>query len=506
MARSETLTNVDTAWWRMDSPTNLMMITGVMTFRGPLQYEHVRRLIEERLLHFDRFRQRIIEGRTPLGSPRWELDPHFDVHSHLHRIALPAPGGKAALQALVSDLMSTPLDYTKPLWQFHLVENVDGGSALIARLHHCVADGIALVGVLLSMTDETPDADWEPPLAKERRRGLRALLPGPLRSALDLTTDALHFGLEAALHPDQLLEMTRLGAGVAGRLARVSLYWPDPVTIFKGELGVQKRAAWSEPLPLAEVKAVGQVTGGTVNDVLLAAVAGALRRYLEGRDQPTDGLTIRAMVPVNLRPPDEALRDLGNKFGLVFLRLPVGIEDPFERLVELKRYMDEIKGSEEALMALTVLNVMGVAPNELEDLFVRFFGTKATAVMTNVPGPRQPLYVTGVPLETIMAWVPQSGRLGLGVSIFSYNGNVWVGVNTDARLVPDPETIVAAFADEFTALLALVDVAETAAAEPDRCGALTQAGRRCRNQARPGQRTCHIHAGVAVADAAHEVA
>jgi WS/DGAT/MGAT family acyltransferase len=238
----------------------------------------------------------------------------------------------------------------------------------------------------------------------------------------------------------------------AYRLGRLVLLPPDPRTAFKGELGRRKRAAWSNPVPLEDFKAIGKAFGATVNDVLVATATGALRRYLEKRGDEVKGLAIRASVPVNLRPVDDAHHRLGNSFGLVFLTLPVGIVDPVRRLRAIKKEMDELKRSPEAIVAFGVLNVMGLAPVEVERLGLRFFGSKATAVLTNVPGPREPLYLAGRKLDSVMFWVPQSGRLGLGISILSYAGGVMLGVATDEGLVADPEKIVDAFEKEFKSL------------------------------------------------------
>jgi WS/DGAT/MGAT family acyltransferase len=247
-------------------------------------------------------------------------------------------------------------------------------------------------------------------------------------------------------------------------LGRLLLLPPDPKTIYKGPLGVPKQAAWSEAIPLPMVKTIGRATGATVNDVLLSAVAGALRRYAQTREQAVDGLNVRGVIPVNLRR-ESARIELGNRFGLVFLSLPLGIDDPLERLFELKRRMDDLKDSQEAVVAFGILNAIGMAPGEIENIVVNIFGAKATAVMTNVPGPRQQIYVAGAPVRQMMFWVPQSGRLGLGVSIFSYNNQVWLGVATDQALAPDPETIVAYYKDEIDQLYALTQ--QVAESPPD---------------------------------------
>ncbi|MCS6939480.1 MAG: wax ester/triacylglycerol synthase family O-acyltransferase [Roseiflexaceae bacterium] len=461
--RTETFSSADAAWLRMEDPTNLMMITGVLMFDEPLDVARLYRVIEERLLVFDRFRMRVKPGRPANVLPEWEIDPYFNLHAHIHRIALPAPGGKRELQALVSDLMSTPLDFSKPLWHFHIVENYNGGSAALCRLHHAIADGIALVQVLLSLTDEQRDIQ---PAITGIRRGERNnnpieafLLPAvrSLSNALASAEALVNESRELLEDPTRLIDVARTGVSGAQALNKLLFMPPDPPTLFRGSLGVQKRAAWSEPIPLDDVKRVGGMFRCTINDVLLNAVAGALRRYMVSRGAIVDGLNIRAVVPVNLRPPGP-ITELGNRFSLVFLDLPVGIEDPFDRLLELKRRMEGIKSSPEAAIAFGILNTLGVMPQQVAELIVDIFGSKATAVMTNVPGPRQRIYLAGSPIRQIMFWVPQAGHLGLGVSIFSYAGEVLIGIAADAGLVPDPDTIVEAFHVEFNDLLRLARI------------------------------------------------
>lgn len=475
---SEAMANVDSAWLHMELPNNLMMITGIFVFDQPLDFARLKTTLEQRFLRFDRFRQRVVEPRFGVGSPHWEFDPHFDLANHVHRIALPAPGDHAVLQDLVSDLMSSPLDFSKPLWQFHLVEGYRGnGNVWITRLHHCIGDGIGLTRLILSMTDETPDAVWQPPVEEEPRhrssRNPLRLLTGSASAALNTTRrlsgSVITNALDLISEPSQALDYARLGAETTMALGHLLLMPPDPKTLFKGELGVPKRAAWSESIPLGKVKAIGRATGSTVNDVLLSAVAGALRRYVLDQSQPVDGLNVRGVIPVNLRQESDKV-ELGNKFGLLFLSLPLGVEDPVERLFELKRRMDGLKGSQEAVVSFGILNAIGMAPTEIENIVVNIFGTKATAVMTNVPGPRKQIYFAGRSVEQMMFWVPQSGRLGLGISIFSYNNQVLLGVATDEGLVPDPETIVRYYGEEIDQLLQIVEqsseVPPAAAAQP----------------------------------------
>ena len=528
---TQTFSTVDTAWLHMEKPTNPAMITGVIIFDKPIDFQRLRATIEYRMLPFHRFVQRVKEPRFGLGMPRWEDDPNFDLDAHLHRIALPEPGDQAALQDLVGDLMSTSLDFTKPLWQMHLVENVctpEGpGSALIPRLHHCIADGIALMQVVLSMADEDPDAPWPEPAPKTRQRfDPFGRLFKPVMTAARLagatvhtTGTVIHEGFDVFTHPARLKDMAKTGYDGTRALGKLLLIPPDKKTIFRGRTGVIKRAAWSKPISLEDVKAIGKVMDGTINDVLLTAVTGALRRYLEKRNQPTDGLNFRVIVPVNLRPPNE-LEQLGNRFGLVFLSLPVGVQDPIKRLLVLKRRMDKIKDTPEAVVAFGILYTIGLTPNQIEDIIIKIFSMKGTAVITNVPGPRHKLYLAGQQIKNFVFWVPAPGDLGLGVSIFSYAGEVMVGVETDAGLVPDPETIVEDFHAEFDQLKLWMltdepqphqtprepappqlspdqEELEPAAemAPKDQCQALTKTGQPCKNRALPGSTTCRVHQG-----------
>jgi WS/DGAT/MGAT family acyltransferase len=453
------MSNVDAAWLHMEDRTNLMIITGVLSFYEKLDFHTLKELIEDRLLGYDRFRQRVEESRIPGIGPRWVEDRYFNLRSHLQKVALPDPGGQEELQEMVSTLMSTPLDPTKPLWQFQYIENYRGGSAVVARIHHCIGDGIALVRVLLGMTDDSPKGSPATRRTRRRRKPLGGgmWLPEVVNEALytvrKATGRAVEGTVETILDPGRAAAVAGEGAKATGVLGRLALMPADPKTLFKGPLGTAKRCAWSRILPLDEVKAYSRSVGATINDVLLAGVAGALRRYLISRgEEIPHGLDLRAIVPVNLRPED-AVEQLGNRFGLVFLALPVGVEDRNERLQKLKRRMDAIKNSTEAVVTYAVLNALGTASSAVESQAVRFFGSKASAVMTNVPGPREELYLAGKAMRSMMFWVPQAAHLGLGVSVLSYAGQVRLGVVTDVGLVPDPKSIIEAFQDEMAATL-----------------------------------------------------
>ena len=452
------MSNVDAAWLHMESPTNLMLITGVMSFYEKLEFSELKELIEDRFLSYDRFRQKVVTSSLPGIGPRWVDDPYFNLRSHLQRIALPDPGGQQELQELVSVIMSTPLDFSKPLWQFQYIENYRGGSAVVARIHHCIADGVALVRVILGLTDDSPKGS---PKARRTRRRRKPIgggfwLPEVVNDAVysvgRVTARMVDKTLETLTDPARAAQMVTEGAKGTGVLARIATMSADPETILKGDLVTAKRCAWSKVMPLADVKAFSKSKGATINDVLLAGVTGAIRRYMKSRNADVDGLNIRAVVPVNLRPESDIVK-LGNRFGLVFLALPVGIDDRDERLTELKRRMDAIKKSSEPMVIYALLNAVGFTGPKIESLALQLFGSKATAVMTNVPGPREEIYLAGKAMRSMMFWVPQSARLGLGVSILSYAGQVRLGIASDSGLVPDPQSIIEAFQNEMTAMM-----------------------------------------------------
>jgi diacylglycerol O-acyltransferase len=454
----EPMSKVDTAWLRMERPTNLMMIAGVLMFAGPLDPKRMRKLIGERFLAFRRFRQRAVQSA---GGAWWETVDDLDLNWHVQAATLPGNAGKAELEAFVSELASTPLDHERPLWQFHVVRNYERrGSVLIARVHHCYADGLALVQVLLSLTDTASRPEAHAELAKtwlKRDRGSvleRLVEPtqGGLQKLIAAGTRSWEKIAGMLADPSVAAEFAREGSEITRELAIAVTLSDDPITAFKGPLGTTKRVAWTEPLPLDEVKTLGKALDCTVNDVLLACAAGALRGYLRDAGEDVDGLTIRATVPVNLRPLEHA-KKLGNHFGLVFLDLPIGEVNPLRRLERVAASMRDLKGRRQAIVAFGLLAALGMAPAALQDPALELFSRKATAVATNVPGPQQPLFMAGVEVRELMFWVPQTGSIGLGLSMLSYNGKVYFGVIGDGLRVRDPDAIVRRFGREFEKLV-----------------------------------------------------
>ena len=465
----ERMSKVDTAWLRMDSPSNLMMIVGVWVLQPGIRYAELCQRIEERLLKYPRFVQRVVQDAA---GATWVQDADFDIRRHVVTDTLkrkPKGREQEALQDRLAELAVTPLDQDRPLWQFHLIENYQGGSAMMVRIHHCIADGIALIGVTQSLVD----GGTAPP---ERKRGKQHR--EPLEAAEDWITDTLikpftdvavkalgSAGSGAAgalgllMEPQKSIDKGLAGSADLARMAyrvvrdaaALALMPDDSHTRLKGTPGKTKCVAWCAPIPLEEVKAVGKALNCSINDVLLSCVAGAIAGYLRGHGDSVTGKEIRAMVPVNLRPIEQAY-ELGNRFGLAPVVLPIGLDNPVERVYEVRRRMSQLKGSMQPLMAFGLLAVAGLLIKPAQDAMLNLFSRKTTAVMTNVPGPREKVKLLGATVEQNLFWVPQSGTVGLGVSILSYAGGVQFGVITDGTLCPDPQKIIDGFEPEFAKL------------------------------------------------------
>ena len=441
MTTRHAMTTADAAWLHMDRPTNLMIINSVLWFEEPLDWERARSVLVERIVGpFPRFSQLVHEGGV-LGGPSWDDDPAFDVDNHLHRYALPAPGDQAVLQEVVGDLIVRPLDRSRPLWEMVLLEGYGGGDALLVRMHHCIADGIALARVMMSLTD----LDGEP-------LGFAAHAGGPHRSRagtlVGLAGAAVHEAYETAVHPNHAKALALHAASDARTLSKLLLPGTETPSSLKGEQHIRHAVAWSPPVGLATIKAAGQALEATVNDVVVAAVAGAVGRLLRESDEHPERL--HAMVPFNLRPLDEPLPpELGNRFGIVLLELPVGLEDPIARVRDVHSQMRAIKRSNEGALSYAVLQALGRTPVELAGLFVDYTSAKATMVLTNVPGPKRTVSFAGTPLAGVLAWAPCSGSVAMSVSVYSYAGKVTVGFLTDAGRMAEPARLVEHFRSEL---------------------------------------------------------
>ncbi len=466
--RAERMSRVDTAWLRMDNDVNLMMIVGVWLLTPAITIAALRERVQDKLLKYERFRQNAVADT--MGA-LWVFDEKFDIERHVVTTKLAREKGQSpreALQLLCGSLASTALDRAHPLWQFHLIEHYEGGSAVVVRIHHCIGDGIALTSVIMSITD----GGTEPP--KRRRRSTAGegnagspdsdwLTDAVLKPLTDFAVKAVAmYGggisktLEMLSNPQPPLtggaEMARTGVQVVKDIVALAAMPNDSSTRLKGKPSGRKVVAWCEPIPLEVIKAVSKGLNCSINDVLLACAAGAIGGYLADLGEDPAGKEIRAMVPVNLRPLDQAWK-LGNRFGLAPLVLPIGIANPIERVYAVHARMAELKGSYQPLLAFTILALTGLLIKPVQDAVLGLFSSKTTAVMTNVPGPAVALKLCGATLRQSMFWVPASGDVGMGVSILSYGGGVQFGLITDQKLCPDPQAIIDRFEPEFERLL-----------------------------------------------------
>ena len=421
MRSREPMGIVDTAWLHMDRPKNTADVVAMLSLAEPMGLARARRLVEERLLPLARFRQCVV-GNGVFGGAAWENDRRFSVDRHVVRRRL-RRGGAAALQELVGEVATEPLDFSRPPWRMVLADGFGEGSAIVVKIHHCVADGFALVGVLLSLADE--------------RGGEQP----PARRAPSYRDLAFGAG-----------DLARHAASFAGSLARMVALPSDPGTILKRPLSGLRHAAWSGGVPLARLQEAAHGRGATVNDLLVAALTGALRGHLAAEGEPVNRMDVRALLPVNLRPPGVFGPGLGNRFGLVFLELPVHARTAASRLRSVRARMGELKGSPDAVVTHAVLGALGAMPRTAEQPITDFFTQKASLVVTNLPGPKRHLHLAGDRIDNVMFWVPHPALLGVGVSILSYAGEVRIGVRADAAVMPDPADLVTRFGGELRAL------------------------------------------------------
>lgn len=406
--------------WLQDSPENLMIINSVLSLDS-IPVDEFRQLWESRVVlagegaRYPRFRRKIVFQGT---RPHWQDDGDYDVSRHV----VAAPSGihtEEELQDYVSSLAHQPLPADRPLWQIQHIENFKSGtSAFISRIHHCMGDGLALIPVLFSLMDKADPAMELPGdrVAKKRpnRWAMAAKLPlmGPLV------------------------------------LAQKMIWKRDESAVHGPELGGQKRVAWTRKLDLNQVKAVKNHFEATVNDVLMACVGGAFQRYL-GTAHSQTVEKVRASMPVSVRAQGDAPA-MNNRFAAVLLELPVGVEDVRTRVAATKLKMNALKSSVEPLVTFGLSRILlRTMPQSVSRRLIDFLANKCTAVVTNVPGPQEDLYIAGRRLRSMVFWVPQRGKIGIGISILSFAGNVQVGVIADTKLIPEPRKFVRSFEEEF---------------------------------------------------------
>ena len=431
-----------------------MHVGGVCVFEGPIPRETVVERVRERIHLIPRYTMRL-EG-TPLGlaNPVWVDDESFDVDRHVRRVALPAPGGDGELCELAGQILSEPLDRSRPLWQMTVVEGLPRGrTGIVAKMHHALVDGLAAVDVSTVILDPTPEGlDIPPPepRAPPERRRLAGLdqLTRIAASQLELPRKLAREAVTRTVDPRSYARQMRDAAGLVGELARVRPQAPP--TRLNAEIGRQRRFALARTR-LDDVKAVRRATGATVNDVLLATVALMLSEYL-GEDAPEKAV---ALVPVSVRT--EADRgELGNRISTVFVDLPLRGE-PLDRVREISAAMDEVKGSAQIRAGALIVGATGLVPPIVSSLAVRAMSGPRmfNLVVSNVPGPQQTFYLGGVSLLEVFPAVPLNPRnQALSIGIVSYDGGVRYGLLADHDALTDLDRAATGLQSAASTLLA----------------------------------------------------
>ncbi len=418
MRRSERMSLADAAWLGVERPENRMVVTAVLQLSGVLDVDALRALVAERIVErHPRLTQRVVRSRLPLVPPRWRLDDSFDITAHVVDAGASLVPDVQTLQRRAGELVSQPLVAGRPPWQIHLVHCADGHSALVALFHHCLGDGMALATVLLSL------ADGVPPVPVERS------VSSPLR---------------------RVVMAARVAAAVITTTVKRRASLGEPPTVLRRPLQTGKALAWTRPHDLDDVKDVARSHSVSVNDVLLAATAGGLHTHLVALGGPVADL--RVLVPVDLRGGAPVPAELGNRFGIVFVTLPVGEPDAVRRLRSVATSTRRLRTSSEAGATYTLLRLVGAMPGPLRRRAVAVLDESASAVVTNVPGPREPLRLAGCRVDDVVFWVPQIGRISLGVSLFSYAGTVTVGIAVNVGIGVDPAALAEAIEDEIRVL------------------------------------------------------
>jgi len=438
MSTLERLGSLDMTWLQIEQNTNLMQVVGVLVLETPLEAAALAKCLKTRLLPMERFGQHVL--RDTVGAI-WE-SVEVDLSAHIVTVSLPPGDEKSALEALIGKLAATPLDPDRPLWQIHLVSNYRGGSALIARVHQCIADSIALIRVLQSLTDASPVA--EPPPPSPADTNFFDQLYAPLTHAV---TDGIKLSgafwakyLSLLLYPQQVFDYARASAALALEIGKLAGWRDDSLTFLKGCPQGVKHVSWSAPLAKSTVDAISRHHETTTSAVLLAGLGGALHEYLTQQGAPTSGIELRTLMPVNLRSEDTQ-EILGNRCGLMPLELPVGIENPRERLEETHRRVQAFREAYDAQRALGLFSLIGQTPRAVQLQALKLLATKSSALLCHVPGSHETRYLSGAKIVEQMFWSPPSGDLGLAVSIVSYAGHHQIGLLVDAAMLPNPSAI-----------------------------------------------------------------
>jgi diacylglycerol O-acyltransferase / wax synthase len=438
------LTGLDASFLHLEDGSAHMHVAGVMLFEGPPPpYDELLDAFERRLPLVPRYRQRLAFVPLGQGRPRWVDDPHLNLRYHVRSTALPSPGTEQQLQDLAGRVFSQQLDRDKPLWEVWLVEGLEGDRfAMLSKTHHALVDGISGVDIISVLFDSSPEP--VAPTAPGDR-----WLPRPIPSRAQLLGEAL---LERATIPTEIARSVRAVFRGPRRIAEAArdaavgvgaMAWaglnPAPSTPYNQPIGPHRRFVWMRA-SLRDIKAIKDSLGGTVNDVVLATVAGALGRHLRRRGRDTDGLELKAMVPVSVRQDIER-GALGNRVAAIMAPLPVWCQEPVARLDIVREELKGLKSGGQAVGAQVLTDLSGFAPSTIMDQASRLMARQRffNLVVTNVPGPQFPLYLLGRRMLDPFPMVPLAKNQAMGVALLSYDGAINFGIVGDYDLMWDLE-------------------------------------------------------------------
>ncbi|HLY38563.1 MAG TPA: wax ester/triacylglycerol synthase family O-acyltransferase [Candidatus Binatia bacterium] len=467
------MTALDAAFYNLERTGQLLHVAGVYTVEGALDFDRLRADLAARMHLIPRYTERAVPVPLNLAHPTWEPDPHFDIRHHVLRHTLRAPGDHAQLVNLVSRLFAQPLHRERPLWELHQVDGWHGEQSVIfCKVHHAMIDGVSGVQLLGVLFDPTPIPQPIPPPAAEPPE------PRPLPTPALQLARALRAGLRTGIagaralaaavrDPAPLLHELGAASEALGELTRIA-FSSVPPTPFNGHVSTLRRVAWST-FSLNEVKAVKNRLGGTVNDVVLATISSGLRGYLERRGLNPDRMELRAMLPVNVRRPEEHLR-LGNRVSMMVAPLPVGIFDPLERFRQVRAATGQLKERGQAAHMTRLVELLEMLPPAMQKpiAWLQVQAPPVNTVCTNVPGPPVSLFVQGHRLETLVPVVPLAQGVGMAFAILSYADTLTIGVTVDPALVPDSDIVADLLVAGFEELRALAGVERTNRREPIR--------------------------------------
>jgi diacylglycerol O-acyltransferase / wax synthase len=493
MANPDRLTALDSTFLHLeDDSTAHMHVASVMIFEGkaPTPQELVEHILS-RLHLVPRYRQRLAYVPLDQGRPVWTDDPHFNPRYHIRHTALPKPADETALKQLAGRLFSQRLDRSKPLWEIWLVQRMAGGRfALIAKTHHALVDGISGVDITTVLFDTAPKPHIAPrpavPWTAKPLPGQAKLLGEALLERATVPGE-MGRGTRALLRtPRKALSQLKDNLASLGSTTLAGISAPAPPSPFNVDIGPHRRYSFLDA-DLAQFKAIKDSLGGTLNDVVLASVSLALGRYLRSQGQDTEGLILKAMVPVSVRT-DSQRGALGNQVAAMWAPLPVGVESPADCLAQIRVAMEDLKHSGQAVGAQVLVNLAGFAPPTILSQAARLQARQRffNLVVTNVPGPQFPLYLLGHRLQVLYPVVPLARRQALGIAVMSYDGHLGFGLLGDYDALPELESIVQ---DLRRAIASLARAAGVTSAPAKAAAAPRKAARRARakgSSAAPG--------------------